>query len=367
MTETILLIDDRADQLDPLVAELRQRLAGNDVVVIPWIPGNGQDPKVAFDDLLKTHDIRLVVTDYDLTTSGNLGLFGATIVDWCQLNTVPVGDFSRGHATSLASEPNLFELRVPVENSTVAGEYIAHVYKGFSEIRRALETNPHLLEQRSPSVALAHLLDVKHLISEFSQYGIKFGSANSNLVDRIIRTASREVEPDREERVKVLCYIMGHLLKNSILRFAGPLMDRKALAAYIAVDVAELNDLEALLAGARYTGPFADVEPYYWTEKVDSILLRVEEQLPKNREFESPGQQNRALAGLHLGRVLRVHNTCQTRCQGEQGGFLCPYTKYTVCQRSDCSVASSAWIPAGARLSRFERDFYDEWAPILGM
>lgn len=365
MTQTILLIDDKEDFLTELADELKQRLGG-EAHLQPWVPRKSENPTTTFEKLLSEHDVRLVVTDYDLTEQGQLGFFGATVVDWCQNRGIPVGDFSRGNASSLATEPNLFELRVPIESNDAAAEYVAAVYRGFVKIRGAIDANDTLLQQRSPAAALAVMLGAKGMESQFSQYGIRYGGANSAIIDRVSATAPTDVKPEPTNKAALLAYIMGHLLVNAVLRFPGPIMSAEGLAAYLAVDRSDEEKYSALFNGARYSGPFATLSTYYWTNAVDDILSLFDEKVPGDAEFESPGEYNRTRVEVALGGKLARSPKCG-RCQGKNGGFLCPFTHRAVCQRPDCSVVSNVWIPAGARLSRFERDFYDEWAPILGM
>lgn len=157
MTRTILLIDDKEDFLGELEAELKSRLK-DEALLLTWVPRKADLPSQRFEQLLNDNDIRLVVTDYDLTEQGQLGFFGATVVDWCQNRGIPVGDFSRGNASSLAQEPNLFELRVPVESNDAAADYVAAVFRGFTAIRQAIDADDTLLSQRSPAAALALML-----------------------------------------------------------------------------------------------------------------------------------------------------------------------------------------------------------------
>lgn len=368
MKQTILLIDDKQEFLEPLAKELRRRL-GEQVDVQAWMPRPDDQPIKPiekFESLLDTFDVRLVVTDYDLTEQGQLGFFGATVVDWCQNREIPVGDFSRGNVSSLAKEPNLFELRVPVGSNEEAAEYVATVYNGFCAIREAIDSDDALLKQRSPAAALAAMLDAKDMESQFSQYGIRYGSANSALIDRFSESTPENVKPERKDKARLLAYIMGHLLVNAVLRFPGPIMSAEGLAAYLAIDRSEEDKYLAMFEPARYCGPFAALSKYYWTRGVDDVLAQSDNRVPEETEFESPGEYNRTRVELALGATLARSPKCK-RCGGKNGGFLCPFTHRAVCQRPDCSVVSNVWIPAGARLSRFERDFYEEWAPILGM
>lgn len=365
MTRTILLIDDNEEFLGELETELKSRLK-EVALIVTWVPRKDDFPSQTFEKLLDDNDIRLVVTDYDLTKQGQLGFFGATVVDWCQNRGIPVGDFSRGNASSLAQEPNLFELRVPVDSNDAAADYVAAVFRGFTGIRDAIDANDTLLSQRSPAAALALLLGAKGLESQFSQYGIRYGGANSALIDRVSETAPEHLKPAKEKKAALLAYIMGHLLRNAVLRFPGPILTGEALAAYLAVDQAVESRYLPAFASARYVGPFAELDDYYWTRQVDEVLSGYDDKVPENDQFASTGSYNRARIEAGLGVKLTLSTACG-RCDGTEGGFLCPFTHRTVCQRPDCSVVSNVWIPAGARLSRFERDFYDEWAPILGM
>ena len=366
MKRTILLIDDQEEFLSPLVDELKRQV-GNDTEILSWVPRKTvEKPTDTFKKLLSDHDVRLVVTDYDLTEQGQFGFFGATVVDWCQNRAIPVGDFSRGNASSLATEPNLFELRVPIDSNEAAAEYVAAVYRGFAAIRDTIDADERLLKQRSPAAALATMLDAKGMESQFSQYGVRYGGANSALIDWVSETAPEDIKPDPERKAALLSYIMGHLLVNAVLRFPGPILSAEGLAAYLAVDRSGEGKFSALFERARYSGPFATLDTYYWTSRVDEILSSFDDKVAETAEFESPGEYNRTRVEIALGETLPLSTKC-TRCAGKNGGFLCPFTHRAVCQRADCSVVSNVWIPPGARLSRFERDFYDEWAPILGM
>src|SRR5438128_2603593 len=110
---SILLIDDNEELLKQLRSELEDQLAPDGVDVRTWTPvEEDRSPEQLFWSFVDD-DTFLVVTDYDLTGRGKTGLFGPSIVGWCQSKAIPVGDFSRGMARALPAEPNLFELRVP--------------------------------------------------------------------------------------------------------------------------------------------------------------------------------------------------------------------------------------------------------------
>jgi hypothetical protein len=116
----------------------------------------------------------------------------------------------------------------------------------------------------------------------------------------------------------------------------------------------------------RYSGPFSESAPYYWREDVDVIIYEAGASLTEE-DFDGFGDFNRAAMELLLEREFTRHVCQRAQCGGRKGGFLCPFTHRPVCERADCSVLSSSWIPQGADLSRVEREYYDEWAPLLGL
>jgi hypothetical protein len=152
---------------------------------------------------------------------------------------------------------------------------------------------------------------------------------------------------------------------NAVLRFPGPILSSRALAAYVGSGEPEELVIGDLFSEAQYSGPFSGLARYFWLSKVDEKLRELISALPQGFNAETHGEMNREALELHLGRKLTRHDC--PRCAGQNGGFLCPFTRRTVCQRPDCSVGSNSWVPPGAKLCRVERDFYEEWAPILGI
>ena len=360
-TPSVLLIDDDQESLDHLAHRLRAQL-GTDAELVIWRPSTADGPtREAFDERINQRTA-LVITDYDLTTSIN-GLFGLSIVGWCQSKSIPVGDFSRANLDALPREPNLFELRVPT-NIEQASQFINNMFRGFHHIRLWLEGHPDILTQpRSLAAVLAILLEKPQSESMFAAYMTKLGAANSALLQTITRFADPDQLPTEEDKARLLTYVLGHVLANAVLKYPGPIVSLEALCAYFGTDLEEGVALSALFDGARYDGPFGHSAHYFWHEVVDAILDDMPGGL-ENEQFESFAEYNRRAVEFHLDRPLARH-PCD-RCGGVKGGFWCPFTMRAVCERGDCSVPASSWIPSGAQLSRVEKDFHDEWAPILG-
>ena len=359
---SVLLIDDNAANLEALRQRLAALLHPAEVDLRTWVPTENDGPPAEAFEARVDENTALVITDYDLTTSVR-GFFGLSIVGWCQKKSIPVGDFSRGNVTALPKEPNLFELRVPSDDEHDA-EFITTMLRGFQALRKGIEDTPTILkERRSLAAVMGSLLGRPRLERQFAAYMSRLGAANSALLQRL-RDFAGDEEPNDAVKIRLLTYVLGHVLFNAVLKYPGPILSCKALCAYVATSPEECAALDALFVAARYQGPFSEGQSLFWREEVDRTLDELGTDLG-DEQFASFADLNRRIVEGVLGRSLANHGC--SRCGGVKGGFWCPFTFRPVCERSDCSVPSSSWIPAGAQLSRVERDFYDEWAPLLGL
>jgi hypothetical protein len=360
---SVVLIDDKEAPLHEFEHALNEYLASENVVVRIWRPSNGEDPRETFDELVDANTI-LVVTDYDLTRAGLTGLFGVSIVSWCQSRFIPVGNFSRGNVDNLPREPNLFELRVPTDIPEAAG-YTATMYRGFKDVRDKLRNGAAEANGAdSPAQALAEVIGRRPLEGQIALYMSLLGAANASLLDSLRGVPSPNREVPKADKVSLLSYVVGHVLANAVLRYPGPILSEQALCAYLATTGAEGVNVETIFNSAKYTGPFSTGRNFYWRSDVDAIITNYASAIG-DASFETSGEFNRAVVENILDRPLEDHE-CR-RCSGSKGGYLCPFTERPVCERGDCSVAANSWIPSGADVCRVERDFYDEWAPLLGL
>ncbi len=367
---SILLVDDNSRYLQKLKFTLMDSLQQENVSIRAWNPkpkGDYLDLVGEFESFIDENTI-LVATDYDLTRSGMRGFFGDTVVGWCRRRFIPVGDFSRANATALTEKPDLFELRIPA-NNVEGARYIANVYCGFSTIRNALSKNAISLGSKlSLSAMLAELLERPYLDSHFSLYMSRIVMNNSAIVEHV-RPSTGHGNKGTPSKIQVVTYLLGHILINAILRYPGPILSERSLCAYLATSNSQAKKLKMLFSDAVYKGPFGEEGNYFWLEDIDAILDNLMSQTGTHEtqaeDCETIGSFNRKIAENELKCKLENHQ-CM-RCHGSEGGFYCPFTERTVCQRADCSVSASSWIPHGADLCRVEREFFDEWSPILGL
>ncbi len=355
---SILLIDDKQSAVDDLAAALAAILPATTVDIRTWVPTQADhEPEKVFRSKID-EETTLVVTDSDLTSQGQLGLFGASVVAWCQQLAVPVGDYSRNIGV-LPKAPELFELRIPSDLNEAA-VYVAAIFNGFRDIGDALATKADLSTTRSPSAVLAALVDRPEVESQIALYAVRLGSASGALMRKV-----ENDNPSAQEKQSLLAYVAGHLLLN-VLRFPGPILSMRALKAYVASDEADAADIVKLFSPHSYSGPFSGLGQYFWLTGVDAVIEELGNLMPPDQAYETSGEFHRMVLEMVLGRALTRH-TCRERCQGRNGGFLCPFTDRTVCERADCSVGSNSWLPPGAKICRIERDFFEEWSPLLGL
>ncbi|OCK60041.1 hypothetical protein [Bradyrhizobium sp. LMTR 3] len=358
----ILLVDDKQEVLDALQAAVKKQLKGTDVEVDAWLPSEDDgDPIQKLDSLIGMNTV-LVATDYDLTSKVR-GLFGLTVVARCQQKLVPVGDFSRGNIDALPKEPSLFELRVPNTDEEGAS-FIASTFHGFVRMWDALEKDKSLIEKKmSLAAVLASLLGKPDLENQFALYMARLGASNSSILERIKEFAG-PADPSLEDKRRLLVYVLGHVLCNAILKYPGPILSASALTAYCATAEEESAELSKMFEGAAYEGPFGQFSKFFWRDGVDEKIEQLSDgiSVPRSHSF---AEFNRLVIEERLGRPLSDHSC--SRCGGKNGGFWCPFTHRPVCMRDDCSVPTTSWVPQGAQLCRVEKDFYEEWAPLLGL
>lgn len=354
----IILIDDDPAVLTNLGERVREELSEGEAFIEEWNPSN--DDQSAIDELPGRvgDDTILLVTDYDLSRSKAL-VYGDSIIKWCQRNTVPAALYSRGDIGSPTHIPDLFELKVPREER---GRHIVELYRGFSMLARNINGIDAVENVRGLAGILARVLGEPNLEHEFAQYSMQLGEATGALTERVMRTAPDDADPERpstQEIKRVLTYVLGHLLVNSVLRYPGPLLTLQALCAYIGTSPEEGQYLAEILAKTEYTGPFSGPGRTYWRYKVDEVI----EGLPEPDGAISPYRFRRQSLERLIQRPLAPHG-CD-RCDGLNGGFYCPFTRRPVCERGDCSTGSNSWLPLGATVCRIELSFFEEWAPLL--
>lgn len=348
----LLLIDDNQGQLTQLREKIEPLLDGTGIVIDMWRPETGDAIRTTLVEKLEPRPA-LVVTDHDLTEGGAAGLFGGGVISWCRAHAIPVGDYSNKLADEL-EEPDLFEFRFSAEPTTAAAQ-IANLTKGFVQLPTHLASVAD--QENGWSHTLAAALGRPELASAFSLYSARTGASHGTVIERL---TSRYGEDQARRFLET--YVVGHLLNNGILRYPGPILNALALCSYLAISDQNAGLAAALFAAARYNGPFGELGRYFWQADVDERLIDLAEQAGIDDDFDD-ALVRRTVVSHHLNPGSHPCN----HCDGSRGGFRCPYTERTTCDLPECSVPTTSWIPQGAYLTRVDRDYFERWAPLLGM
>ena len=265
----VLVVDDIEANLKGLAERLSERLPDHEIGT--WQPREEEGSPAEVFDRVVGETTELVVTDYDLTRTVK-GLFGLSIVGWCQTRGIPVGEYSRANVAALPQEPNLFELRVPTEEGA-AVEFVASVFKGFQRLRTHIGDNPELVSSGgSLARVLSQLLGRPSLEGQFAAYMSRLNSANAALVETLRSAVEGGRKPDGEFKARLLTYVLGHVLVNSVLKYPGPILGKEVFCAYLTTTPASFDDVSGLFTNARYDGPFGEGRDYYWQDDVDKVL-----------------------------------------------------------------------------------------------
>ena len=360
----ILLIDDVDRYLEPLLMTLKEAVPEDVANVEGWMPkGDDGDPEDVLNKYFE-NGLMFVVTDFDLTKKGMLGFQGPSVQHWCQRKLIPVGDFSRARTKDLPKEPSLFQFRVPLGGDREASLYIASVFTGFRDIRSWLNNNK---VEESLSNTMARMLDRASLEPELSLYFSRLFTSNTAIRDYLL--VKRDGDEVLSAMLDVVAYVIGHVLLNLVMAFPGPILTCKVLAAYLSTTEEEALLFVENAEVKRYGGPFWETQPMFWKNEVDDALLDAAGEEIAEDVASDLAEFNRWALAKVLGRDPTRHDCRRegVNCDGRYGGYWCPLTGRTVCLREECSISSKAWIPDGADLCRVEADYFQEYAPLLGL
>ena len=202
--------------------------------------------------------------------------------------------------------------------------------------------------------------------SQLAPYLSRPGLFNASLLQVLTDAEHKNQSAKAAQKTKLLTYILGHVLVNAVLKYPGPILAEGPFCAYLATSDKDIDRIAGLFDSALYAGPFDDGGRLFWRDKVDDVIEDLATTLNvADSAFESFGDYHRAVMAKALDGPLAKHN-CE-RCEGDKGGFWCPFKKKAICERGDCSSTASSWVPSGAYACRVEKEFFDEWSPILGL
>ena len=357
----ILIIDDKLDHSKKMSEMLKKEYNLKAGEIDVWDPKSGHnDPFKAIEAKLDEGPT-LVICDFDLTEkSGIRGLFGPLISKMCHSRLIPVGEYTRKDIFKIPTTTNLFNISIDRDNCTAAAEIVA-VYRGFKTINKLVADDAQSISQDlSYSNVLARILGREYLYYEFSKYMDSFERVNEFLIQYLENKENFGNDLELAKN-RVISYVIGHVLLNTVLRYPGPILSEQILCSYLSISKKEKVWLKNNFQKAIYHGPFSEMGTYYWLEIVDNIIDKNSKDIGN---VSYVGAFNQAVV-KNMKKDIKLHKCKRSKTECQKGGYYCPFTKQTVCEHENCSVISTGWIPIGANICRVEREYFDTWQPIL--
>ncbi|WP_321366996.1 hypothetical protein [Pseudomonas extremaustralis] len=305
---------------------------------------------------IATHAIDLVLLDTDLSRGRELQTHSSYKSALRELG-MPVCRYQKGGtSSSLEQLPQLQRTirdgasAIWIPKALVSGNRTAElvprlmsISQGFKDIEAALQAQPQLLEGRhSPTEVLASVLGDPNLSDEF------LGYAAQNLV----YFAKPEVDYEGYQISEMQRYAtqLGYWLFNYIITFPGPILRTDAALAYLNVHPNELAshpELLDIIAPAKYSGPFKELEGYYWRFRLIRIL-----------------DENQGDIGNHpiiVGKAVQ-------RVDPENLGalaYICMVSGKPIAEGQ--AAVSPDWVPSGASEAKIDETVLEELGPLAGI
>ena len=307
--------------------------------------------------LQQQHQFDIVLLDSDLSRMGN-GIAQSMCRQAFQEVGLPVCRYKKKHSNTHAKQ--LQDLRRTAREGASAVWVPSHllqidsltaklfpwltaVEQGFQRLRRFLEADPTLLKKSlGPAGILALALERPSAKADF------LGYTGQNFFFFGAPSGEDEDDPTVQD-VAVQATQLGYWLLNYILMFPGPILSHNAAAAYLNLQTASFDTAEVqdLVKSARYSGPFHDLDAYYWRDDLAGVLDECDGDIVKAR----------TLQGVALARVDAANPG--------SSAYLCVLTQEPIAEAD--AALNPDWIPAGAQVTRIQSRLYDQLGPMLSI
>lgn len=354
----ILLIEDESGLIDRLKAA-----AGVDMTIITPIDvglekafnenGPVEDQLVErLGAIAAEKAIDLVMLDTDLSKLNN-GTSQASCRAACLELGLPVVRYTKRHSPTHISHLRFLQrlatdgasaIWIPPallqDNLATSGllPWLQGIHDGFAQLKTFLAQHHEVLDRSlGPAGVLAQALGRPSLRADL------LGYTAQNFYFFSPSTGEKEQSKDQ------LHTRLGYWLYNYVLAFPGPILNEKAAAAYLNVGVVSFMQpaFQKLVEPASYTGPFAKVAKFYWTNDLLTLIEKCDGDIAT-----SP-----ILAGLEIERIDQENL--------EGSAYYCVLTGEPIAL-SDAS-SNPDWIPSGAQMTRIKQDLYDQLGPMLSI
>lgn len=367
----ILLIDDTEELREDVFKRLSQRIS-SDVEIIKLDASNLNEyiPKDTFsskateapEDLLaerlENSGIDLIIVDHDLSKlKSNLSEPVVSIASHAA--TIPLCRYARVTRKSSMSKLSdaieagtTFSIKINNISDDESIIEILEVLYGFKNIKESiLKLSPDILE-KGPAYILSYILGDTTQEKSIAQYTI-----SSNIFNEILELHKLEKEENFDrgeiEKIKVnrLTYIIGYWLYNSILKFPGVILNKKATCSYLNINESDFEKHKKYFDSAKYNSFFSKYTEYWWKDGLNTLL--------DNNDVWN-GKE-------YLEKELNIKiSPCMCSVNPElEAGYFCVIKKEPVSEKE--SIGGISWLPKGANLCRATKNDYEQIAPLLGV
>lgn len=366
----IIVIDDKQPQQEALKNALTPFMLGKYVVDVwtvdvlreKWTEkfvtdesASNADEDVWFRVLRSEPDVAVVVADHDLSAFNTVRISESAITDACKQASIPVCTYHRKpklvteaqYLKQIVSQTRSFSIAIDISNLEQAAREIISVADGFASLTYGYSIVQSDCREKGPAAILAQILGKPGLANYFARYATGPTLA-SDLIEYISPSIdATENKTSIERRVP---FILGCWLYNYILPFPGILPNEVASASYVNLSAEDFSKNQDKFADAKYTGPFGDVNTYWWRSELDRILI------------ESDCEDGVAYLDKH--KIMATPSVCVVKNE-PPAGYYCLIKKAPISLKA--SKGRLSWIPEGADLCRIDTDTYDSIAPIMGL
>ena len=369
----ILLIDDnpsmRSDVLSAINTKIKELGLTVEVEVLDennlsdFLPNRPSvkethAPEDLLAEVLSTRrDIDLIVVDHDLTAlESNLSEPVVSIASHAA--SIPLCRYARvkrnttmSKLTDALEAGTTFSVKINIDDLEKASLEILEVLDGFKKIKEEVNKLTPVDLNNGPASILSTILGDKTQEDYIAQYSI-----SANIMGEILELYAVEqmkgFTPEEFIQIKKdrLAFILGYWLYNSILRFPGIILNKKATCSFLNIRLEDFDKYKDCFDAAKYTGFFAIDTEYWWKDRLNSILDK--EEVWSGKEL--------------LEKKGHTVNSC--KCiydEASDAGYYCVIKEEPVSLEK--SVGGISWLPSGAVLCRVGEEPYEQFAPLLGL
>lgn len=355
-SDTIVVFEDQDDHYDTVSSALEDTLSCDLEVRRANINQDfDSNPREAVEEIMESFEAPLLtILDWDLTMGTGV-ISRDNVITYCENNHLPLCVYharDTGQSDQQKVE-DYDENRIKLDPDLTweeIGVRSAYIADGFDEIRQTI----HSVFDSSNAKPIPELLDAPLSVrGKLDQYS--WGNPG------VIKSGQGEISQD--EIIKRATTNQGYWILNELLEFPGALLNEVALAAYLNVDheqFCENDEYKSPFTDASYTGPFAELENWWWTPLIDDISIR------HKHEDEAKGP-----VGPELFSRLELPSIEEAECHSELANgceparYYCIIKERPVCQKH--SVSPDGWIPKGATRSMVSEEDYDQLKPWVMM